>query len=349
MKLLYVGLGELYHTADRVYITGMRENGAEVVEDFSPQRGIGRYTSLLRSWLRNRKYLDCVVVGYASPQAVVFLRLLTMKRIIYNAVSSEYERMVVSRGLAKPLSIKGFYYWLLDFFASHCASLVMLESQHQIDYFCQLFKVSKKKCLLAWTGVDDRVFYYDKKIANFSQFTVMFRGRLLPESGAENVVAAAKKLENDGVQFIMVANGFWLTKIQVLIGQLKPTNLRLITEHLSDDELRTLMQQSHLSLGQLSNHPRVWRTIPHKAYESLALKLPYLTARNPAVMELLTEDQTCLACNPADPADLAEKIRWAKNNSEKITAVAENGYRLLQQQLTPKMLASNLLTHITRR
>ena len=68
MKLLYVGLGELYHTADRVYITGMRENGAEVVEDFSPQRGIGRYTSLLRSWLRNRKYLDCVVVGYAKPR-----------------------------------------------------------------------------------------------------------------------------------------------------------------------------------------------------------------------------------------------------------------------------------------
>ena len=349
MKILYVGFNELYHTADKVYLNGLRSNGVEVVECFLPVRGVKRYLSLLNCFLRHRRSIGCLVVGYASPQAVVFLRLFTFKKIIYNAVSSEYERMVVSRGLAKPFSLKGFYYWLLDFQASHCASLVMLESQHQVDYFRSLFKISAKKCLLAWTGVDERIFYFDDKVAKFSQFTVIFRGRLLPESGAEVVVQTAKKLENQGVTLIMVANGFWLKKIQALVDELKPVNLKLITERLSDDALRILMQQSHLSLGQLSNHPRVQQTIPHKAYESLALKLPYLTGRNPAIMELLKEGETCLACNPADADDLAKKISWAKDHPTESAVIARRGYELYRSTLTAHALAGRLLKKIRER
>lgn len=349
MKILYVGFNELYHTADKVYLRGLRSNGVEVVECFLPERGIKRYVRLLSCFLRHRRSVDCFIVGYASPQAVVLLRLLTFKKIIYNAVSSEYERMVVSRGLAKPFSVKGFHYWLLDFQASHCASLVMLESQHQVDYFRSLFKISAKKCLLAWTGVDERIFYFDDKVAKFSQFTVIFRGRLLPESGAEVVVRAAKKLENQEIKFLMVANGFWLKKIQALVDELKPTNLKLITEHLSDEELRVLMQQSHLSLGQLSDHPRLERTVPHKAYESLALKLPYLTGRNPAIMELLKEGETCLACKPADADDLVKKIIWAKDHEAELTAIAERGYELYRASLTAQALAGRLLKKVTER
>ncbi|OGY51288.1 MAG: hypothetical protein A3J59_02350 [Candidatus Buchananbacteria bacterium RIFCSPHIGHO2_02_FULL_56_16] len=349
MKILYVGFNELYHTADKVYLHGLHSNGVDVIECFLVERGVKRYTRLLRCFLQHRRSVDWFVVGYASPQAVVFLRLLTFKKIIYNAVSSEYERMVVSRGLAKPFSLKGFYYWLLDFQASHCASLLMLESQHQIDYFRSLFKISAKKCFLAWTGVDGRIFYFDEKVAKFSQFTVIFRGRLLPESGAEVVVRAAKKLEGQGVKFLMVANGFWLKKIQALIDELKPANLTFYTEHLDDGELRLLMQQSNVSLGQLSNHPRLERTVPHKAYESLALKLPYLTGRNPAIMELLKEGETCLACNPADADDLAKKISWAKDHPTESAVIAQRGYELYRSTLTAQALASRLFKKVTER
>lgn len=348
MKILYLGFNELHHTIDNVYINGLRENRVEVINYFFSDSGFSRYFKVLKCFWRNQKKIDAIIIGYASPQIVVWLRFFTFKKIIYNAISSEYERMIVSRQVAKSFSPKGFYYWLLDFLASHSASLIMLESQHQINYFSQLFWVSKQKCFLAWTGVNDKIFYYDKKLAKFSQFTVIFRGRLLPESGAEYVVEAAKKLEGQDVKIIMVSSGFALNKIKSLIDKLQPTNLELITDRLSDEQLRIIMQRSHLSLGQLSNHPRLGRTIPHKAYESLALALPYLTGRNLAVMELLKDGETCLTCNQADAASLAQKIVWAKNHSTELIQIGNNGYKLYFKKLTAQKLASQLLNQINK-
>ncbi len=106
------------------------------------------------------------------------------------------------------------------------------------------------------------------------------------------------------------------------------------------------MQTAHISLGQLSSHDRLKRTIPHKCYESLAMGLPYLTASSEGVRELLVPGETCLVCNPADAKSLAEKILWAKENPDALNKIAENGYRLFQNKLTSKILAAELMNKI---
>ena len=166
---------------------------------------------------------------------------------------------------------------------------------------------------------------------------------MLPEAGAEYAVRAAKILEKEDIKVVMHANDQELPKIKKLIDELRPANFQLITEFLSDIDLRNLMQKCHLSLGQLSGHPRLQRTIPHKAYESLALRLPYLTADNKGVMELLKPGENCLVCRPADPQSLAEQILWAKAHPYELEQIAENGYRLYQEKLTAKTLAGELL------
>ena len=123
-------------------------------------------------------------------------------------------------------------------------------------------------------------------------------------------------------------------------------NVEWISQKLEQNELRRLMQECHLSLGQLSDHERLTRTIPHKAFESIVMKIPYLTARNEAVLELLTENQTCFCSNPADAQDLAYKILWVKNNYQVAQAIAENAYQLYQKKLAPKLLAKNVLNQI---
>lgn len=101
-----------------------------------------------------------------------------------------------------------------------------------------------------------------------------------------------------------------------------------------------------MSLGQLGNHPRLIRTIPHKAYESLAMGLPYLTAANKGILELLKDGETCVVCNPADPNSLAEKILWAKNNWQELERIAERGHNLFIDKLAPQILAAELLESI---
>jgi len=348
MRILYLSFSNTDRSVNKVYIKGLEQNGVEVLSHWSNREGVKKIFDIAKFYRLNHKNVDFLIVGYDSPGLVVWLAMISRKKIIYNALCSVYERLVVSRGLASKFSLKAFYYWLLDFLACHTASLTMLESNQQIDYFSKLFFVPKKKCFLARTGVDEEYFYFEPNIKKFDEFTVIFRGRLLPEAGAEYVVMAAKKLENQGVKFIMHSFGQELQKIQDLIAQLKPVNLKLETKILPDEQLRELMQKSHLSLGQLSAHDRLTRTIPHKAYESLTLKLPYLTARNKGIMELLKENETCLAFKPADADDLAAKILWAKNYPQELAIIAENGRRLYLEHLTSKLLAEKILERIAK-
>lgn len=346
MKILYIGFSRSDYSIDGIYLQGLKENNIEVIKIFYPDKSFKRYFSIIKKYFKHRRGADFVIVGSSSPTAVIVLRLFSFKKIVYNALCSEYERIIVSRGLAKPFSFKAFYYWLQDYLAMHLANVVMLESQNQIDYLVRLFKIRRKKCFLAWTGVNDQIFKYDPNLAKFETFTALFRGRLLPEAGAEHLVRAAKKLDRKGVKILMLSGGQELEKIQSLIKDLQPECLELITEFLPEGELLELMSKSHLSLGQLGIHSRLNRTIPHKAYESLSMKLPYLTARNKGVMELLTENKNCLAFNPGDSDDLADKILWAKENTEKLLAISENAYNLYKQKLTPKSLVASLLERI---
>ena len=342
-KIIYLTYTRLDYPLNSVLIKGLRENGVEVAESHIKDRGIWGFVKAISFYWQNLKNTDAIIIGYDSPALAIFIRLFCFKKVIYNAVLSVYERFIISRELASRFSIKAFYYWLLDFLAIRFADLVAVESNHQADFFKKLFKVSGKKIYRSWIGVDENKFFYDPMVTKFSKFTILFRGALQPETGAEYAVYAAKLLEGEDIKFIMHVGGQLIDKIKNLIGELKLNNLEISSELLPAEELRRLMQKCHVSLGQLSGHKRLERTIPHKAYESLALKLPYLTAANSGILELLIDGATCITCKPADARSLADKILWIKNNYATAEKVAENGYSLYQNNLKSYIIAKNLL------
>ncbi|MDP3792323.1 MAG: glycosyltransferase [bacterium] len=342
-KIIYLTCTRPDYSLNSVLIKGLRENGVEVVEFHIKDRGMSGFVKALSFYRDNFKNADAIIVGYNSQILIPLLRLFCRKKIIYNAILSEYERMIISRELTPRFSIKAFYYWLIDFIAVHLADLTTIESNHQLNFFNRIFKVSKKKLYRRFIGVDEDKFFYDPAVSKYDTFTVVFRGALQPEAGAEYVVQAAKILERENIKFIMLSGGLLLDKINKLVEELKPVNLEFRSDLLPIEELRTVMQKCHLSLGQLSNHPRLERTIPHKIYESLTMRLPYLTASNAGILELLTAGETCITCGSADAQSVAEKILWAKNNPQELERIARNGYQLYQDKLKSHILAKNLL------
>ncbi len=342
-KAIYLTYTRPDYPLNSVLIKGLRENGVEVAESHIKDRGMFGFIKAISFYWQNSKNTNAVIIGYDSPALVIFLRLFCLKTILYNAFLSAYERVIISRELASRFSIKAVYYWLIDFLAVHSADLIRLESNSQADYFKKLFKVPGKKLYRSWVGVDEDKFFYDQNIQKFPVFTVLFRGALMPEAGAEYIIEAAKILENENIKFIMIGGGVLEKKIQKFFYELKPSNLDLITEYVPHDKLREVMQKCHLSLGQLSNHDRLTRTTPLKMFESLVMKIPYLTAPNQGILELLKDGETCITCKPADPRSLADKILWIKNNYSIAEKIAENGYNLYQNQLRSHILAKNLL------
>src|SRR3989338_375777 len=345
-KIIYLTYTRPDYSLNAVFLKGLRQNGVEVADLYVYNKGISGFRKALSFYRQNSKDTDDVIIGYDSPALAIFIKPFCRKKIIYNAVLSVYERLVISRKLVSWFSVKAIYYWLLDFLAVNFVDLSVIESDHQAEFFKKLFKVPRNKVFRNWIGVDEDKFFYDSTINKPDKFTVLFRGALQMETGVEYVVRAAKLLEEEDIKFIMHVGGQLVGKMKNLIEGLRPNNLEFSSDLLPSEELRKLMGKCHVSLGQLSEHERLKRTIPHKAYESLIMRLPYLTASNTGILELLTAGETCIACKPADAESLAEKILWAKNHPQKLEKIAENGYEFYQKELTSRILAKNLIDKI---
>lgn len=346
MKFFYVNIIKEVPPRDKVYLDGLRKNGVEIEKYTDNSRALKKFWKIFKKHRAITGNYDLIWVGYTAHILVPFARLISRKKIIFNALGSLYEGIIVSRGQGTPLSLRGIYCWLVDFLAFHCASLSLVESNEQKEYIAKKFLVNEKKLMRAWTGADNSIFFYDSATKKLPVFTVLFRGGFLPESGIEYALEAAKILENEGINFRIIGWGILERKVEEMIKKLELKNVEWIRNKLPWDELRKKMQECHLSLGQLSNHDRLNRTIPHKAFESMTMKLPYLTARNKGILELLKENETCFCCNPADAKDLTDKILRLKHNYLMTQKIAGNAYSLFQTELTPKILAQKVLETI---
>jgi glycosyltransferase involved in cell wall biosynthesis len=204
--------------------------------------------------------------------------------------------------------------------------------------------VPRKKLFVSYSGLNEKEFFYDPSVAKRKKFAVLFRGRFLPESGILTVIKSAKLLENSEVDFLIIGHGFMYREVNALMKKLSPKNISMVHDRISIQELRNQMLSCHVSLGQVAIHKRLERTIPCKLFESIALKLPYITGENIGALEILSNNETCLTVEPGNEKDLADKILYLKNNPDKSLRIAEAGYKLYIEKLTSKELVRSTLT-----
>lgn len=326
----------------KIYIQGLRQLGVEILECQSLAPGLQKYVELFRKHKNLSGKYDALVVGYPSHSVVWFAKLLSSKIVVFDALCTMYEGVVLSRQNRGFWGLKAWYIKFIDWLAVKCADIVLVESEAQRKYFVEQFGQSPKYKVV-YTGADDSVFFVEPEIKKREKFTALFRGKLLPEAGMKHIIKSAKILEEKGVNFLIIGNGWQEEFVKVQVESCKLGNLELITENLSNEDLRKMMLACHISLGQFEKHERLSRTIPHKCFESLALGLPYITARTEPVAEILKEAEEVVFANPADPQDLADKILYLKNNPDLLSKLSENGRKIFQEKFTPKVLADQIL------
>lgn len=343
VKICYFGAYNAELARNEVYLKGLRLNGAETIECADSSWGPIKYFKLFVKHWKIRKMYDVMIVGYAGHFLVPFARLICHKPIIFNAMTSLYEANIVSRKKYSPYSPLAWRIWLIDWMAFKLSDLVLVETNEQKKYLVKKFRIASKKFERLFIGANDSIFYPDENIKKNNVFTVLFRGRLLPEAGVEHILETAEILKNEDIQFLILGFGLLEGKIRKKIGELNLKNLELISERLNIEELRRRMLSAHVGIGQIENHERLERTIPYKAFEYLAIKLPYINGNGRGIRELLQDRENCLLVNLADSEDLAQKIMELKNNLELGKKIAENGYKLYQEKLTPQILGKELL------
>ncbi len=355
ITVCYFGIYKPTMARNKVYLNGLKENGAEIIECIDSSRSFVKFWHLVVKHWRIRKQYDILFVGYLSNLVVPLAKIISGKKIIYNALNSMYEGVVLDREIYGKYSPMKIYFWLVDFLALHSADLVLVESNEQKKFITEKFKIKENKMAVIYTGADNQIFFPDQKIKKRERFTIVFRGKFLPATGVEYVIKAAKVLQErhhsgaDMINFLIIGRGLLEKKIRKMIKDFNLKNIELITEYLSSNELRRKMLSCHICLGQFADHPRMNRTIQNKTFEALALGMPYITRDSASNRELLKDKENCLFVKPANPEDLADKILELKNNSELREKIAKKGHDLYKEKLNQKVLGKNFLKIITER
>lgn len=346
MKICYFGISDPGFGRNKVYIRGLRALGHDVIECFDTTPGFGKYGRLRRKHdaiMRAGGY-DVMIVGYPSHIVVPFAQRLSKKPVIFDALCTLYEGEVLSRG---KYARNPFMRWRInsiDAKAVHAANHILVETDAQKDFFVKRFALDAAKVSRVFTGADEECFNQSvaARVQKRPKFTAVFRGKFLPEAGVKHIIEAARLLQDEGVQFLILGHGFLQADVRVQIEKLNLPNLEWISDFLSPDELARRMTECHVSLGQFEPHERLGRTIPHKAFESLALGLPYVTARAAGISELLTDRSDCFMVAPGDPRDLAAKIMELKNDMRLCEQIAANGLVTFANRASQKVLAREI-------
>src|SRR3989338_6593595 len=339
LTVCYFGVYDSEFSRNKIYMRGLRETGVQIIECNDQSRRLLKYWRLFRKhWPVRNKY-NIMVVGYPGHVIVPFARFISSKPIIFDALGTLYEAEIFSHkaGLLKRLKMK-----CIDWLAIKSAHIVIVESEPQRQFLIHKFGGNKDKFKVVYTGVDDNIFHFDVSIKKEPVFTVLFRGRLTPEAGMRHIILAARILCREDIRFRIIGFGVCEKEIEQQIEYLKLENIDLISKILSSEELAKRMNECHISLGQFENNDRLKRTIPHKMFESLAMKIPYITGIAEGVQELLRDGENCLMVNLADPQDIAQKVLLLKNNLILRAKFAEKGYCTYQEKFTPKILGNKL-------
>jgi len=218
---------------------------------------------------------------------------------------------------------------------------VLLDANEHIKYFVETFRIKKNKFRRILISTDQNIFYPRDCQKNTDKFLILFQGTYIPLQGIEYMIRAAKLLEDKDVQLNIIGRLKGYGPVIDLSRELKTKNINFI-DFMPQQELAKHMAQADVCLGFFGDTPKAKRCGAFKVTEALAMKKPLLTADTPAMREFLKNRKSCLFCLGADAEDLAEKILELKNNPALREKIAENGYKIYQEKLTPQALGKEL-------
>lgn len=338
MTVCYFGIYEPNFSRNRIYISGLREQGIAVLECRDTSKWFLKYWRL---WQKHRALptYDVLIVGYPGHLVVPFAKLLSRKPVIADLLGSLSDAETYSHNPSFWSRVKNR---IIDWLAVHFADSILLESQAQKQFFEQRFGISKKYHVL-YTGADDSIFHCEQTAQQKPSFTVLFRGNLTLESGILYILEAARLLKSKrDIRFRIIGQGKLLRRVENYIADNHLSNVEIIAQFLSEEELREKMCDTSLSLGQFADNPRLSRTIPHKAFESLSMGIPYLSGDAPAIREIVEEGVSGFLVPLASATTLAQKIGVLYKEKVLCMRVGENGRSVFEQSFSPNALGASL-------
>jgi glycosyltransferase involved in cell wall biosynthesis len=340
MDYLFLSTKEKKYSRTWTYFHSLSEQGYDCEYVVIPKGKI--WTSLIKSRRQFDGANQHLIIASASQILAIPSFLIFWKRPVLDAGWSLFESTRVNSRRAGLLGKNLLKSYVIDFSATLVSKKVFLESNLQKSWYIKKFPFKEEKFSVIYTGVDESDFKPDSNELSIEDqsFKVIFRGKHNDEAGLDVLAEATQLLSSENIDFEI------LTSLKNKKLQFS-SRTKIISKHFeSKKEIANHLIRADLSLGQLSAHERLRRTIPHKAFESAYLGIPYLSARNQGILEIFDENLEMFCFEPGSSSDLAAKILFLSKNRY---LLAESSVRIkakYDMHLNQKKLAADFLSEI---
>ena len=339
MKLIFLTIAEPGYSRSWVYYEVLRRSGYEVEFIKIPAKKLITSLRLLQD---NESRENIYIVMSPSHYLTILVRIFLGKKIILDAGWSLFESSVLSRNQYGIFGFKLIKFYLIDWLSAHFATLVLVESIKQKDFYSKLFLVRPRKIHCIYTGVDEFQFnansitivppvYFEKSKV------VLFRGKYTTEAGIEVLAKCTQLLEKFPITFWIFSPGL---PEEFIFSRNTYVN-REYLQNMSD--IFKIYDQCTIALGQLSAHSRLKRTIPHKAFEAAYMGTPYVTARSDGIGEVFREDYEMACFEPGNALDLANTIVDLVNDKQRLARLSRNIRKKYDSSFSSSILQNELI------
>lgn len=314
MKVVYWGTYDILKPRNRLMIRGLLENNIEVVQCHSDiWKGVDDKTQIsnlekgyfVLKWLLSYpllllRYLilpphQAVVIGYMGILDILllwpFARLRSVP-IIFDPFVSCYNTVVEDRTLLSKINPLAFLLYLSEALACRLADAVILDTQEHAQYFIDTYRINPKKVHSVFVGAEPDYFFPSLDKAEFisDHFQVLFYGQFSPLHGVEIVFHAAKILENEDIEWLIIGKGQQAEVIEELITSFELPKL-VWKDWVRYEDLNDLLHKADVSLGIFGKTAKGQRVIPNKVFQAIAAGCSVITQDSPAMRELIDRPQ----------------------------------------------------------
>ena len=344
MKILFAINAEFWmvRRAEILY-EGLKENNVDVVECFGNKKF---YFRLLKHFYK--KNYDVILVHGMMPFLFSWLlKPIHRKKIVYDVFISRYNTEVEDRQKISKNSLKAKLLFFLDKFTCEKSDIAFLDTKSHVNYFKKTFGI-KKDLKVIYVGANEKLWIPNKyNIIKNNKFNVVFWGAFSPLHGADIIVKTAKLLEKEkDIEFHLL--GFSKEKmfgqcneeIEGLVENSK--NVKLKYGITLSTTLIDYANSADICLGIFGNTKKANMVLPHKAFETLALKKPLITMDSIAAREIFQNNKQCILINPNEK-ELSKAVLKLKKDIVFRRKIAEKGYEFFKNNLNNKHIGESLL------
>jgi len=348
LRVLFISGREPTYQRNRVILKGLGKNVVEVDECTSLLSSyLLRYPEVLLKLLRKRPY-DLLFVGFFGQPLVPLLRRFVRKPVLFDAFLSAYDTLCFDRRMIVPDSVAGRMLSWLDKRSCELADTVLLDTNSHIDFFVEMFELSRSKFERVFVGADEDVFF-PRMMEKHDGFQVIYYGTFLPLQGIEYVVEAAKLLQSHkDIKFKIIGKGMTYARVMRLVKKLDVENIRFV-DWVPYEALPSEIAGADICLGgHFSAIPKASRVIPGKVFQMIAMKKPVVLGNGSGNRELFEHKRNAFFCERASPEAIVDAIASLKSSYSLREKIAENAYATFIEKCTPETIGREIIDIATK-